>query len=391
MKKMFTLFFATILLSVGVLAAPGAAVLIEPNAENVLDSLTDDFELMATYGDLTYSVSGGEVTITDCSETATSVTIPSTIDGYPVTSIGEASFNFCKSLASIEIPDSVTSIGDYAFAHCENLTNVKIPNSVTSIGEWAFNTCKSLTSITIPDSVINIGDNAFLSCIILETITVDDDNTKYSSDERGVLFDKEKTNLIRYPSGNDATYYEIPNSVTNIYKGAFTNCTRLVNVDNLCNITSIGVMAFYDCSVLLNVNLGSNITSIGPSAFERCTNLENATILSKDVKVGSRAFSNCPNLTLCGYAGSTSETYAKENGIPFAAINYPSYIIGDLNGDGVVDMNDAILLLQHSMFPDLYPLDYAGSVDFTKDGNIDLNDAILLLQHSIFPELYPIS
>jgi len=66
-------------------------------------------------------------------------------------------------------------------------------------------------------------------------------------------------------------------------------------------------------------------------------------------------------------------------------------IEGDLNGDKEVDMNDAILLLQHSMFPTLYPIEnYEGSVDFTNDGEIDMNDAILLLQHSMFPELYPL-
>ena len=65
---------------------------------------------------------------------------------------------------------------------------------------------------------------------------------------------------------------------------------------------------------------------------------------------------------------------------------------GDLNFDDSVDVDDAILLLQHSMFPSLYPIDeYIGSLDFNNDGNIDINDAILLLQHSLFPELYPIS
>ncbi len=67
-----------------------------------------------------------------------------------------------------------------------------------------------------------------------------------------------------------------------------------------------------------------------------------------------------------------------------------SEILGDLNRDEYVDLNDAILLLQYSMFPDDYPIDYKGSVDFTKDGYIDLNDAILLLQYSMFPDDYPI-
>lgn len=66
------------------------------------------------------------------------------------------------------------------------------------------------------------------------------------------------------------------------------------------------------------------------------------------------------------------------------------YIVGDLTGDESVDMNDAILLLQYSMFPSLYPIEYAGSVDYTEDGEIDMNDAILLLQHSMFPTLYPL-
>jgi len=498
MKKMFALFLATILLSVGVLAAPGAAVLIEPNAENVLDSLTDDFELMATYGDLTYSVSGGEVTITDCSETATSVTIPSTIDGYPVTSIGSSAFYNCKSLASLEIPDSVINIGDIAFRYCESLESIEIPDSVKSIGVSVFDGCNSLLSITVgenndnycsdergvlfdknkttlikypagnnakfytvPDdvtsingaafsdctslenieiskNVISIGDIAFYNCAGLEKIVVDNNNPNYSSDERGTLFNKDKTTLIQYPSGNTSIKYVIPNSVTNIGRSAFSNCTSLESIevpngvtriewwafqycDSLVNITIpdsvtfIGVYAFQycdrltsiiisdsveyisegmfkNCTSLTNVIIPNNVTSVDNYAFHNCTSLESVEMPNGITDIGNSAFDGCDNLKIYGYSDSYAEIYANKNSIPFVSLDYVSqYTTGELNGDGVVDMNDAILLLQHSMFPDLYPLDYAGSVDFTKDGNIDLNDAILLLQHSMFPELYPIS
>jgi len=73
-----------------------------------------------------------------------------------------------------------------------------------------------------------------------------------------------------------------------------------------------------------------------------------------------------------------------------ATVTVISQILGDLNRDEYVDMNDAVLLLQHSMFPELYPIEYSGSVDFTRDGYVDMNDAVLLLQYSMFPELYPI-
>ncbi len=76
--------------------------------------------------------------------------------------------------------------------------------------------------------------------------------------------------------------------------------------------------------------------------------------------------------------------------MPYAVFSASAYVTGDINIDGEVDLNDAILLLQHSMFPELYVLEYERSVDFTQDGDIDMNDAILLLQHSMFPELYPL-
>ncbi len=65
-------------------------------------------------------------------------------------------------------------------------------------------------------------------------------------------------------------------------------------------------------------------------------------------------------------------------------------IAGDLTGDGKVDMADVILLLQHCLFPELYPVSYPGSLDFTEDGTEDIGDVILLLQHSLFPSIYTI-
>ena len=92
------------------------------------------------------------------------VTIPSTLGGKPVTSIGEFAFGGCSGLVSVTIPDGVTSIGEFAFYDCSRLTSVTIPDSVTSIGASAFYDCSRLTSITIPDSVTSIGDGAFFGC-----------------------------------------------------------------------------------------------------------------------------------------------------------------------------------------------------------------------------------
>ena len=111
------------------------------------------------YGDFEYEINYEDcITILEYKGSDTSVTIPDTIDGRKVTSIGGYAFRECTSLTSVTIPDSVTSIEQYAFRDCTSLTSVTIPDSVTTIGGSAFWGCKNLTSVTIPDSVTRIED-----------------------------------------------------------------------------------------------------------------------------------------------------------------------------------------------------------------------------------------
>jgi len=128
----------------------------------------------------------------------------------------------------------VTSIGQEAFLMCTNLTSITIPNSITNIGKGAFFGCTGLTSITIPASVTSIGDRVFLDSTSLAAINVDAGNTNYSS-EQGILYNKDKTLLIQYPGGKTGAF-TIPNSVTDIGRySAFKGCTSLTSI-NIPNI-----------------------------------------------------------------------------------------------------------------------------------------------------------
>ena len=117
-----------------------------------------------TDGDYTYSVSGGNATITGYTGPGGAITIPATLGTFPVVAIGDYAFSENTTLTSVTIPNSVTSIGDAAFGFCTGLTSVTIGNSVTSIGVEAFYNCSSLTSVTIPNSVTSIGAAAFQYC-----------------------------------------------------------------------------------------------------------------------------------------------------------------------------------------------------------------------------------
>ncbi len=178
----------------------------------------------------------------------TNITIPNS-----VLTIGSFAFSGCTGLTKVTIPNSVISIDDKAFYNCFGLANVTISDGVTSIGNEAFNGCTVLTSVTIPESVASIGDSAFGYCRSLKSITVDKNNQYYSNDEYGVLFNKNKTELIQYPIGNTRTAYTIPDSVTSIVKNAFYRCTGLTSIIIPDSVMKIGSFAFYECTGLTDV------------------------------------------------------------------------------------------------------------------------------------------
>ena len=196
---------------------------------------------------------------------------------------------------NVVIPDGVTSIGDAAFGNCRCLANITIPNGVTSIGEEAFKNCDSLTSITIPDSVTSIGDHAFYDCSSLTSINVADAN-RYYSDEDGGLFNKEKTELIRYPEGKSESTYAIPDSVTSIGDSAFSDCISLTSITIPDSVTSLGDHAFFKCDSLTSITIGNGVTSIGCDAFGSCTSLASVTIPESVTSLGEFAFSGCSRL-----------------------------------------------------------------------------------------------
>ena len=205
----------------------------------------------------------------------TSVTIPPSITG-----IGESAFYHCEGLTSLEIPDSVTKINDGAFFGCSGLTSITIPKNIKTINSWLFSYCSNLTSITIPDSVTSIGRSAFRGCHGLKKISISEyvtsigehafdicqnlanievsqNNPKYASVD-GVLFNKEKTELIHYPDAKTGAYI-IPDGVKTIMKAAFKDHKHLTGVVIPVGVTSIGHDAFSLCKKLETIQFTGTI------------------------------------------------------------------------------------------------------------------------------------
>ena len=121
---------------------------------------------------LKYEVKDSAVTISKCDKKASgTITIPATIEGKRVISIGDYAFSGCESLTKITIPDSVISIGNSAFFQCNSLISITIPDSVTSIGSHVFYNCTNLTSVMIGNGITSISKLAFKSCRSLTEVT----------------------------------------------------------------------------------------------------------------------------------------------------------------------------------------------------------------------------
>ena len=288
----------------------------------MLMSITSGLNLTAyaeTYGDFEYShIEDDFLSITGYKGSETNLEIPSVINGDSVKVIDREAFEGCQSIKTVTIPDSIISIGMYAFCNCTSLTsvtignsvrsiadsafrgctslkNINIPDSVESIDNLAFSGCTNLTSITIPNSVTSIGNGVFFDCENLVSIEVANDNMNYTSIS-GILFSKNKTELIQYPAAKTDSTYIIPDGVTRI-DYAFGSCKNLTSVTIPDSVTSIGDHAFNGCTSLTNITIPNSVTSIGNYSFSGCTNLINITIPDSVTSIGDSAFSDCSGLT----------------------------------------------------------------------------------------------
>lgn len=188
-----------------------------------------------------------------------------------VTTIEKGTFSSCDDLTKITIPNGLKYINEAAFQACKSLTSVTIPEGVISIGRNAFLLCTSLTSLSISSTVSSIGIEAFIGCGSLN-IYVDEKNEYYSSFD-GVLFNKDKTEIIEYVIDKVVSDYAVPYGVTSIGRIAFEYRTGLKNISLSNSVNTVKYAAFWGCTGLTAVTIPDSVNLIEDSAFYGCSSL----------------------------------------------------------------------------------------------------------------------
>ena len=216
------------------------------------------------------------------------VGLPDTVEAIPshmfygCSALSEINMSGYGSSAVSKLPSKITSIGQYAFYDCNSLTSLEVPTTLETIDICAFSGCYNLTGSDIGGStgiafgkdLKTIGSGAFNGCFALESFKVDSANTKYYTDEYGIIYNKEKTELLLYPAGRstDKTV-TLPSTVETIGDNAFrgSGIRSIVLPEGL---KTIGIGAFSDCVYLNEITLPDTVKEIGSFAFS----ITNATL-----------------------------------------------------------------------------------------------------------------
>ena len=281
------------------------------------------YELSKMDYDYSYEIlNDGTLRLYQYEGTDTNIVVPDTIDGRKVTVLGNSTFQYCTQASDIEsvtLPDSITTIEKNAFYNCEKLKSVTIPPNVSSIGLAAFVEGLSESSLT--------------------EIKVDPENP-YFSEKDGVVFSKDGTKLIVFPSGRSGDY-QIPDGTVSVGDYAFYYCVNVSSITVPGSVRSLGEGAFGNCSSLTKAVLNEGLEEIGEYAFQSSSGIRDIIIPASVKSVGKNGLclsSGCrirvlstdtvwaddafrDSALIAGKKDSTLQKYAEDHGRTFVELS----------------------------------------------------------------------
>lgn len=349
-----------------------------------------------TFGMFEFSMDSktNEITITGLNGSgaeATNIVIPSQINGYNVTRLGNRCFEERSNIVSVsfEAGSMLTEIGDSAFSGATSLSSIVIPASVRTIGEFCFNECTSLTAISIPEGVTALDSGTFQKCTSLNSVTLPSTLTKLSSAWGNCFSGCTSLKSLIIPNGVTSIAYEtfensglesivIPDSVTFMDFSVFKGCRNLVSVSISNNLKTIPGGAFQDCTSLKNVSLPIDVEYIRHDAFNGCSELESLTLGDAIKDIDRDVFTGCPKLTVRVVRGTVAESYCMNNNISF--ITYASSI-GGCKINGIVEKPYTGAAQTQNLVISLGTTVLAENVDYTVtySNNVNVGTATVLI------------
>lgn len=232
-----------------------------------------------------------------------------------------------------------------------------VPDSIETIADKAFENCTAIKKVVLGNSFAEFEGAPFIGCTSLEDFEVAAENENFVAVE-GVLLSKDETKLVKYPCGRAAAEYSVPDSVAEIAVTAFSdaaNITAFKVSDDNENLSAIdGVVYSKDATVLVKYpsastrdyyEVAETVESVLEAAFENTSKLEGLLFANDEIQIADNACINTyVDMVIYGNTDSAAHVYAQSADIEFIALD-GVYMFGDVNGDGVVNAIDASSVL----------------------------------------------
>ena len=190
------------------------------------------------------------------------IVIPSELEEYPVTQIGDLAFNLRRNTETVTIPEGVVSIGAKAFSSCDGIVSIHLPDSLKSIGNRAFSNCKGLRSLELPGGIETLGENPFALCDNLKEVVLRG-GSKLFEVRDGALIQTDEERIISYLHSADGGTYTVPADIRVIGDSAFVECKELMGIEMPEGLEIIEESAFNRCVSLAEIVLPSTVRQVG--------------------------------------------------------------------------------------------------------------------------------
>lgn len=196
----------------------------------------------------------------------------------------------------IHLYTAANTITPLLFRDCKNLKRLVLPEQTKEIAKSAFRSCSLLEEMEIPSQVTEINARAWEGCLSIKEVTAHPANPNFT-DKDGVLYSKDSTALVYYPSYKTNFNYVMPQTVTHLRSYAFDNALFLRSIELSDQIKKIPEYAFCFCPSLISIRFPESVTEIYNRAFYRCNSLSKVYLPSQMANMGYEVFSQCNNLT----------------------------------------------------------------------------------------------
>nr|WP_304035197.1 leucine-rich repeat protein [Ruminococcus bromii] len=260
---------------------------------------SEDDEL--TYGDFQYKIEDdNSCTITDYDGMASSLSIPSAINGHTVKQIDTGALSDNGIITSVTIPNGVTTIGFSAFNGCIKLERIKFSSNLDTVCENAFNNTKWFNNQ--PNGLVYVGKVAYKYkgdmprntkiTVKSDTVSISESAFKDCANLTAILIPSSVKHIDKYAFYNcqGLTKLNFNDGIERIENDAFGSCEKLTSVNFSETLKSIGAFAFVECKKLSEITIPQSVTSVGEYAFSGCENLASVTVSDDLPYVGGRAF-----------------------------------------------------------------------------------------------------